>query len=146
MTRMSDDVCLHGNCTALYVLTDMGRTETMKLKKGVTARKEGEQMVLVVAPQSSKSTEALRAEHVNGHARKTYHIAGKTTQTKGENDKMERRFFDESQSSVCPQDEADVYKRLVPGGLLLIPRRADPSCDRHFVHRRFHPGFPKADA
>ena len=46
MTRMSDDVCLHGNCTALYVLTDMGRTETMKLKKGVTARKEGEQMAV----------------------------------------------------------------------------------------------------
>ena len=33
----------------------------MKLKKGVTARKEGEQMVLAGAPQSSKSTEALRA-------------------------------------------------------------------------------------
>ena len=63
----------------------------MKLKKGVKARKEGEQMVLVVAPQSSKSTETLRAEQVNGHAHKTYHIAGKTIQTKGENDKMERR-------------------------------------------------------
>ncbi|MBS5733199.1 MAG: PqqD family protein [Clostridiales bacterium] len=81
----------------------------MKLKKGVTARKEGEQMVLVVAPQSSKSTEALRAEHVNGHARKmTYHIAGETTQTKGESDKMERRFLDEWKSSVVPQAEAPV--------------------------------------
>lgn len=80
----------------------------MKLKKGVKARKEGEQMVLVVAPQSSKSTETLRAEQVNGHAHKTYHIAGKTIQTKGENDKMERRFFDESQSSVAPQAETPV--------------------------------------
>lgn len=80
----------------------------MKLKKGVMARKEGEQMVLVVAPQSSKSTEALRAERVNEHARKTYHIAGETTQTMGETDKMESCFFDESQSSVVPQAEAPV--------------------------------------